>query len=942
MSCVMFFLLVGANTKKMKRKHFDPFHDNFQKTKKQKIDHTTDEDAAPKQQQIIPEQSVEDLFAKTKQSGIHFDKYDDLSVTVRGEHVPAPIAQFEDARQDLTAHMMQNIALCKYDKPTPVQKHSLPILLAGRDLLSCAQTGSGKTAAYLLPILASILKHGTSEQQQQATMDTTTTSSILRYAYPTAMILAPTRELTLQIANEARKFAHGTDMKVVAIYGGQPKVMQHKKLQEGCDILVCTPGRLCEFIKDELLYLTGVKYFVMDEADKMLDFGFEEQLKYIIGTGKIPKDRQTSMFSATFSKQVQFVALQYMRDYVYISIGRVGQTSEFIKQNVLFVKEADKEKKLLESIQGMPEAQTIIFCRTKVSILHLMDVLADANQSVDCIHGDKEQFERSDTLQRFRENKFRLLLATDVAARGLDIDTIAHVINFDFPEEFESYIHRIGRTGRAGRSGVATTFFNYSSHHFAPNLFKLLVDSKQEVPDWLKTMALNQQRSWKKDDLLIVKEPRKTEYESFVKLNFAEPTPVAEGTEFSFGDLEVEEAKEKTEKTAPVASFVNLKNYNSILTYQFPLFVEHMKQIQLPNKEERSKITGILNTKKKAHPLFVYNMPGDVDAPKMKKFFSPYGNIVKLFLKGDNSNFSRFGFVHFETREQAMHAKDNTDGKDFYGRRLYAECYPDPDLQMIFDPRTVFVSRVPTTVDEDELRKHFQKCGSIVHIFMVKRDYTVHNFTTAFVEFLTPQQAQFAIKDMDNAMFAGSTIFVSQAHVVGVKNVISTTVKVSRYGAHTTSDALKSVFSRCGTIRAIECVNKDDKKRYALVDFEDSWEAIRACWMNGMKLGGDFLKVKLSQFNLEHIDALRAACQVQEMSPNMAIPEPVKQYLSSAMRVEGFKFVSDKLGNNATFEERKAAKEKSKTKNQEIRKAAQRYSSYSQYLRKKKIIKPKK
>ncbi|XP_074425506.1 putative ATP-dependent RNA helicase DDX4 isoform X3 [Larus michahellis] len=343
-----------------------------------------------------PPDDEQAIFARY-QTGINFDKYDENIVEVSGLDPPAPLLAFEEANLCQTLNM--NIAKAGYCKLTPVQKYSIPVILAGRDLMACAQTGSGKTAAFLLPVVAHMMRDGV------------TASSFKEQQEPECIIVAPTRELINQIFLEARKFVYGTCVRPVVIYGGTQTGHSIRQVMQGCNILCATPGRLLDIIGKEKIGLRNVKYLVLDEADRMLDMGFGLDMKKLISHPSMPpKDkRQTLMFSATFPEEVR---------------------------------------------------------------------------------RDREQREREVALRDFRSGKCPVLVATSVAARGLDIENVQHVINFDLPPTIEEYVHRIGRTGRCGNTGKAVCFFDNSSDgHLAQSLVKVLSDAHQEVPVWLEEIA---------------------------------------------------------------------------------------------------------------------------------------------------------------------------------------------------------------------------------------------------------------------------------------------------------------------------------------------------------------------------------------------------------------------------------------------------------------------
>lgn len=425
------------------------------------------------------ERLEKELFAGAL-SGINFDKYDDIPVSTSGENVPSPVENFLTC--GLGPIITENVKLANYTVPTPVQKWAVPIIHAGRDIMSCAQTGSGKTAAFLMPMLSQIF-HNPGKL----------VSNRSRKAYPLALVLSPTRELTMQIYQEARKFAYRSNLKPCVIYGGADVGEQIRNLQRGCHLLVATPGRLVDFLERGKVGLEFCRFLCLDEADRMLDMGFEPQIRRIIEQDTLPakEDRQTLMFSATFPKQIQTLASDFLNNYIFLTVGRVGSTSANITQRMEYVAEGEKVMRLLSLLDRghSSEMLTIVFTETKRGADYLDNYLHDRGFSSTCIHGDRNQREREEAVKLFKSGQAPILVATAVAARGLDISNVRHVINFDLPSEVDEYVHRIGRTGRAGNTGWATSFFNESNMKIAPDLVNLLSEAKQDVPDKLKQIA---------------------------------------------------------------------------------------------------------------------------------------------------------------------------------------------------------------------------------------------------------------------------------------------------------------------------------------------------------------------------------------------------------------------------------------------------------------------
>jgi ATP-dependent RNA helicase RhlE len=328
-----------------------------------------------------------------------------------------------------------------YLTPTPIQEKAIPHLLEGRDLLGCAQTGTGKTAAFLLPIL-----HRLAE-----------TPKPVERGKPRALILAPTRELAAQIADSTATYGKFLGLPFAVVFGGVSQYPQVKALNSGALLVIATPGRLLDLMEQGHLTLDHVEEFVLDEADRMLDMGFLPDIKRILS--RLPEQRHTQFFSATLSPDVLRLAMSMVTDPVHVTISPDQPTVDKINQKIMFVDKPNKIALLAELLNNRPEmAKVIVFARTRHGSDKIVDKLEDAGIRADAIHSDKTQRARTNTLSAFRNGRVRVLVATDIASRGIDVDSITHVVNFDLPEETESYIHRIGRTARAGADGAAFSF----------------------------------------------------------------------------------------------------------------------------------------------------------------------------------------------------------------------------------------------------------------------------------------------------------------------------------------------------------------------------------------------------------------------------------------------------------------------------------------------------
>lgn len=375
--------------------------------------------------------------------------------------------------------LMDNIGRCRYTVPTPIQKHAIPIAVGGRDLIGCAQTGSGKTAAFMFAIITRILANQDPSPQSET-------------ATPKAVIIAPTRELAVQIFHEAQKFCFKIPIRPCVVYGGQARRPQMTELSKGCDIIIGTPGRMNDFCENGAISLAKATFLVLDEADRMLDLGFMSQISSIINDFDMPKQgRQTLMFSATFEAEMQATAQRFLTNPVFMAVGKVGSSTDLITQRLVQVPEFEKKDTLVKLVRSHPSAKRVlVFVERKSTAAELENHMEGLGFYVTSIHGDRDQSEREEALNSFARGHFYMLIATDVAARGLDVDGIDIVINYDMPKQLDSYIHRIGRTGRCGRRGMAVSFVNdRTSESVLRALGDTLKETNQLVPDWLQMMT---------------------------------------------------------------------------------------------------------------------------------------------------------------------------------------------------------------------------------------------------------------------------------------------------------------------------------------------------------------------------------------------------------------------------------------------------------------------
>jgi ATP-dependent RNA helicase DeaD len=337
---------------------------------------------------------------------------------------------------NLREELVQAITGLGYEEPTPIQAAIIPIMLKGADVIGQAQTGTGKTAAFALPIL-----HNFTPQR-----------------HVQALILAPTRELALQVADSMTEYGKHLDVRVLAVYGGQPYGPQISRLNRGVDIVVGTPGRLLDLIERKALNIKHVGTVVLDEADEMLNMGFIEDVEKILG--ETPPERQTALFSATMPPRIRSLANRFMQDPQHVNIKRDTLTLASTEQRYYLVHESDKTNALTRLFEIEPIKSALIFARTRAETSQLANELVVRGIPAEAIHGDLDQRAREAVLSRFRSNQLKVLVATDVAARGLDIEDISHVFNYHLPDDAEVYIHRIGRTGRAGKTGIAITLLS--------------------------------------------------------------------------------------------------------------------------------------------------------------------------------------------------------------------------------------------------------------------------------------------------------------------------------------------------------------------------------------------------------------------------------------------------------------------------------------------------
>ncbi|XP_043464025.1 probable ATP-dependent RNA helicase DDX17 isoform X2 [Leptopilina heterotoma] len=397
----------------------------------------------------------------------------DKEITLRGRSIPNPVFYFEEA--GFPEYVIKEIKKQGFKEPTSIQAQGWPIALSGRDMVGIASTGSGKTLSYVLPAIVHINSQ----------------PKLSRKDGPIALVLAPTRELAQQIQQVAEDFGRSSAIRNTCLYGGAPKNAQIRDLEGGVEIVIATPGRLLDFLESGKTNLKRCTYLVLDEADRMLDMGFEPQIRKIIE--QIRPDRQTLMWSATWPKEVKNLAEDFLKDYAQINVGSLQLAANHnILQIIDVCQDYEKESKLntlLKEIMAEKENKTIVFIETKRRVDEITRKMKREGWPAVCIHGDKTQQERDWVLQDFRSGKAPILVATDVAARGLDVEDVKFVINFDYPSCSEDYVHRIGRTGRRQKTGTAYTFFTPNNSNKANDLIQVLKEANQVINPKLLELA---------------------------------------------------------------------------------------------------------------------------------------------------------------------------------------------------------------------------------------------------------------------------------------------------------------------------------------------------------------------------------------------------------------------------------------------------------------------
>ncbi len=350
--------------------------------------------------------------------------------------------------------VLKNVLAAGYTQPTPIQEQAIPVVMAGRDIFGCAQTGTGKTAAFGLPILHRLHNEGPFR------------------GGPRVLILAPTRELAVQIDESFRTYAKGLKVRSVVLLGGVSIRPQIEQIRRGVDVIIATPGRLLDVVEHRALNLSNIHTFVLDEADRMLDMGFLPSIRQVVKL--IPTQRQTLFFSATLPREIRDLANSLLNEPVHVAVAPENTTTEMVDQRLYFVERDRKRALLAHLLEEDLEGSVLVFTRTKRGADRVTKDLMKVGLKAASIHGDKSQMARQKALQDFKSGRTRVLVATDIAARGIDIAQLPYVVNFDVPEAAETYVHRIGRTGRAGRSGVAVTLATPEDRNSLRDIEKLI------------------------------------------------------------------------------------------------------------------------------------------------------------------------------------------------------------------------------------------------------------------------------------------------------------------------------------------------------------------------------------------------------------------------------------------------------------------------------------
>lgn len=444
-------------------------------------------------------------------TGEDLDAFREFEVTVAGPKQFKPVRQFEDA--GLHPVMLENIKLCGFKTPTPIQSYCIPLGLQAHDIKAVAQTGSGKTAAYLIPILSRLM--GRADELAAPKPYELEPEPARVVGEPLVVVVVPSRELALQVFDESRRLCYRSMLRPCVTFGKFPLKNSIADITQGCDILIATPGRLCDLMeKPDVLSMRRVKFTVLDEADEMLRVDWDPQLRQIMsgGDNSLDDDHNFMMFSATFPPAAVELAADYLDEAHYdICVGRSGSTHRNIKQDIIWVDHELKLQALYDLLMSMTPCRVLIFCNFTRSADQVDDFLYNRGFNCNVLHSNRSQAERELALKQFRRGQAKILIGTAVTARGLDISGIEHVVNYELPSSqyggIDEYVHRIGRTARIGNKGNATSFYNERDEALAQDLTNILLESQSEIPDFLKEHV-------HEDGKAHFEEPNNTDFEA--------------------------------------------------------------------------------------------------------------------------------------------------------------------------------------------------------------------------------------------------------------------------------------------------------------------------------------------------------------------------------------------------------------------------------------------
>jgi len=395
----------------------------------------------------------------------------------------------------LLPEILQALSDENYSSPTPIQAKAIPLVLRGKDVLGSAQTGTGKTAAFSIPIIQQLVNDKTKQKGKQ---------------HIAALIVTPTRELAIQIGESFTAYARHTSIQNTVIFGGVSQKAQTDALRRGVDVLVATPGRLLDLMQQGYISLKGIRYFVLDEADRMLDMGFIHDIKKLLS--HLPKQRQSLFFSATMPQNILKLSQQILNNPEKVAVNPVSSTAQTIQQQVYKTNKTSKGDLLIHLLKNPELEQVLLFARTKHGADRIVRKLKQKKIEAAAIHGNKSQNQRQNVLKAFKEGKIRLLVATDIAARGIDIDKLRHVINYDIPNESETYVHRIGRCGRAGEEGIAISLCEPEENAYLRDIEQLIKKKIELIIDHPFPQTDREMTKAEKKDAEKEKQKRKQEF----------------------------------------------------------------------------------------------------------------------------------------------------------------------------------------------------------------------------------------------------------------------------------------------------------------------------------------------------------------------------------------------------------------------------------------------